>query len=183
MSLLDSPVEIRENSIQFSMETEFCEFSPELEDHFGWVQLDESVKSRSTDPETGHGIDEINDFCLRMKSYWNFPYPVHPSEPYHIPDLRPPPQLFLPEDPLRLACYLKRTMGVGLKKEFATRKLGNNSRGTREEGQNPQIATDNASLERAVSLLDRRGGASPSMGQRIKRFDFVPGDPPQVGFD
>nr|UTS76828.1 ribosomal protein L5 [Cuscuta microstyla] len=34
MSLLDSPVEIRENSIQFSMEREFCEFSPELEDHF-----------------------------------------------------------------------------------------------------------------------------------------------------
>lgn len=34
MSLLDYPVEIRENSIQFSMETEFCEFSPELEDHF-----------------------------------------------------------------------------------------------------------------------------------------------------
>uniref|UniRef100_A0AAU7N3S1 Large ribosomal subunit protein uL5m n=1 Tax=Polyscias bisattenuata TaxID=419756 RepID=A0AAU7N3S1_9APIA len=34
MSLLDSPVEIRQNSIQFSMETEFCEFSPELEDHF-----------------------------------------------------------------------------------------------------------------------------------------------------
>ncbi|GMY33684.1 ribosomal protein L5 [Fagus crenata] len=34
MSLLDSSVEIRENSIQFSMETEFCEFSPELEDHF-----------------------------------------------------------------------------------------------------------------------------------------------------
>lgn len=34
MSLLDSPVEIRENSIQFSMETEFCEFSPELESHF-----------------------------------------------------------------------------------------------------------------------------------------------------
>lgn len=34
MSLLDSPIEIRENSIQFSMETEFCEFSPELEDHF-----------------------------------------------------------------------------------------------------------------------------------------------------
>lgn len=34
MSLLDSPLEIRERSIQFSMETEFCEFSPELEDHF-----------------------------------------------------------------------------------------------------------------------------------------------------
>lgn len=34
MSLLDSPVEIRENSMQFSMETEFCSFSPELEDHF-----------------------------------------------------------------------------------------------------------------------------------------------------
>ena len=34
MSLLDSRVEIGENSIQFSMETEFCEFSPELEDHF-----------------------------------------------------------------------------------------------------------------------------------------------------
>jgi len=34
MSLLDSPVEIRENSIKFFMETEFCEFSPELEDHF-----------------------------------------------------------------------------------------------------------------------------------------------------
>nr|AUD39301.1 ribosomal protein subunit L5 [Lasianthus sp. Kainulaninen et al. 17] len=34
MSLLDSAIEIRENSIQFSMETEFCEFSPELEDHF-----------------------------------------------------------------------------------------------------------------------------------------------------
>ncbi|KAG6467069.1 hypothetical protein ZIOFF_075112 [Zingiber officinale] len=30
----DSPVAIRENSIQFSMEREFCEFSPELEDHF-----------------------------------------------------------------------------------------------------------------------------------------------------
>ena len=34
MSLLDSPVEIRENSIQFSMETPFCSFSPELEDQF-----------------------------------------------------------------------------------------------------------------------------------------------------
>ncbi|YP_009477616.1 ribosomal protein L5 (mitochondrion) [Nymphaea colorata] len=34
MSLLSSPVEIRENSIQLSMETFFCEFSPELEDHF-----------------------------------------------------------------------------------------------------------------------------------------------------
>nr|YP_009730996.1 ribosomal protein L5 [Epirixanthes elongata]QBB73149.1 ribosomal protein L5 [Epirixanthes elongata] len=33
MSLLDSPVEIRETSIQFSMETEFC-VSQELEDHF-----------------------------------------------------------------------------------------------------------------------------------------------------
>ncbi|CAK9185117.1 unnamed protein product [Ilex paraguariensis] len=31
---IDSPVEIRENSIQFLMETEFCEFSPELEEHF-----------------------------------------------------------------------------------------------------------------------------------------------------
>jgi ribosomal protein L5 len=34
MSLLDYLGEIRENSIQFSMDTEFCEFSPELEDHF-----------------------------------------------------------------------------------------------------------------------------------------------------
>ena len=34
MSMLDSPVEIRENSIKFFMETEFCEFSPELEDRF-----------------------------------------------------------------------------------------------------------------------------------------------------
>ncbi|XP_059630279.1 large ribosomal subunit protein uL5m-like [Cornus florida] len=34
MSLLDSLVEIREKSIQFSMETEFCEFSPELIDYF-----------------------------------------------------------------------------------------------------------------------------------------------------
>jgi len=34
MSLLDSPVEIRQNSIQFSVETEFLEFSPELEEHF-----------------------------------------------------------------------------------------------------------------------------------------------------
>nr|QKO26512.1 ribosomal protein L5 [Campynemanthe viridiflora] len=34
MSMLDSSVEIRENPIPFSMETEFCEFSPELEDHF-----------------------------------------------------------------------------------------------------------------------------------------------------
>ncbi|CAA7406375.1 unnamed protein product [Spirodela intermedia] len=34
MSLLDSLVEIRENPIQFSMEMEFCEFSPELGDHF-----------------------------------------------------------------------------------------------------------------------------------------------------
>ncbi|KAI3917938.1 hypothetical protein MKW98_000172 [Papaver atlanticum] len=31
---VNSPVKIKENSIQFSMETEFCEFSPELEDHF-----------------------------------------------------------------------------------------------------------------------------------------------------
>ncbi|KAL4183169.1 hypothetical protein AMTRI_Chr11g96810 [Amborella trichopoda] len=34
MSLLDSPVKIRENPIQFLMETEFCELSTELEDHF-----------------------------------------------------------------------------------------------------------------------------------------------------
>ncbi|KAL1299013.1 hypothetical protein AAHE18_18G076100 [Arachis hypogaea] len=34
MSLVDSPVERRLNSIQFSMETELFEFSPELEDHF-----------------------------------------------------------------------------------------------------------------------------------------------------
>nr|WGH58920.1 ribosomal protein L5 [Sapria himalayana] len=34
MSLLYSPVEIREKYIQFSMETEFCEFSPELEYNF-----------------------------------------------------------------------------------------------------------------------------------------------------
>lgn len=34
--------------------------------------------------------------------------------------------LCLPEDPLHLACYLKRTRRVGLKKEFVTRKLGNN---------------------------------------------------------
>ncbi|XP_049392025.1 60S ribosomal protein L5, mitochondrial [Solanum stenotomum] len=34
MSLLDSPLEIRERSIQFSMETKFCEFSPELENYF-----------------------------------------------------------------------------------------------------------------------------------------------------
>ncbi|KAI3905802.1 hypothetical protein MKW98_006436 [Papaver atlanticum] len=34
MSLLDCPVKISENSIQFSVETKFCELSPELEDHF-----------------------------------------------------------------------------------------------------------------------------------------------------
>ena len=34
MSMLDSRAEIRENTIKFFMETEFCEFSPELEDHF-----------------------------------------------------------------------------------------------------------------------------------------------------
>ncbi|PHT80127.1 60S ribosomal protein L5, mitochondrial [Capsicum annuum] len=34
MSLLDSPLKIRERSIQFLMETEFCKFSPKLEDHF-----------------------------------------------------------------------------------------------------------------------------------------------------
>nr|BAJ22095.1 ribosomal protein L5 [Cycas taitungensis] len=34
MSLCNSPVEIQRNSIQFSMETEFCESFPELEDHF-----------------------------------------------------------------------------------------------------------------------------------------------------
>lgn len=33
-SLLDFPVKIRENAIKFSMETEFCELTPELEDHF-----------------------------------------------------------------------------------------------------------------------------------------------------
>ena len=32
--ILDSPVEIREKSIQFSMEREFCEFSPELKSSF-----------------------------------------------------------------------------------------------------------------------------------------------------
>nr|ULQ69525.1 ribosomal protein L5 [Isolepis setacea] len=32
--LLDYPVEIRENSMKFSMETEFLEFYPELEDQF-----------------------------------------------------------------------------------------------------------------------------------------------------
>ncbi|KAL4183174.1 hypothetical protein AMTRI_Chr11g96870 [Amborella trichopoda] len=34
MSLLDSPVKIQENPIQFLMTTEFCELSTELEDHF-----------------------------------------------------------------------------------------------------------------------------------------------------
>ncbi|KAL4179722.1 hypothetical protein AMTRI_Chr13g121490 [Amborella trichopoda] len=34
MSLLDSPIKIRESPIQFSMETEFYKLSPELEDHF-----------------------------------------------------------------------------------------------------------------------------------------------------
>jgi ribosomal protein L5 len=34
MSMLDSKVEVKENTIKFFMETEFCEFSPELEDHF-----------------------------------------------------------------------------------------------------------------------------------------------------
>nr|BCT43292.1 ribosomal protein L5 [Musa coccinea] len=34
MSILDSKVEIRENPIQFSMETGFFELSPELEEHF-----------------------------------------------------------------------------------------------------------------------------------------------------
>ncbi|ERM97419.1 hypothetical protein AMTR_s00251p00014110 [Amborella trichopoda] len=34
MSLLDSLVKIWENPIQFSMETEVCELSPELKDHF-----------------------------------------------------------------------------------------------------------------------------------------------------
>nr|AEO21074.1 ribosomal protein L5 [Silene conica] len=34
LSLLSSPVEIRGNSIKFSMEPEFCSFFPELEDHF-----------------------------------------------------------------------------------------------------------------------------------------------------
>nr|QKO26546.1 ribosomal protein L5 [Arachnitis uniflora] len=33
-TVMSITVEIRENPIQFSMETEFCEFSPELEDHF-----------------------------------------------------------------------------------------------------------------------------------------------------
>ncbi|KAL4181289.1 hypothetical protein AMTRI_Chr12g236500 [Amborella trichopoda] len=34
MSLLDSPFKIQEDPIQFSMETEFCKLSLELEDHF-----------------------------------------------------------------------------------------------------------------------------------------------------
>ncbi|CAN8221929.1 unnamed protein product [Cochlearia groenlandica] len=34
-----------------------------------------------------------------------------------------------------------------------------------------------------TSSVAARGGASPSMGQRIKRFDFVSRDPPQVGFE
>ncbi|KAL5987420.1 hypothetical protein ACLOJK_038586 [Asimina triloba] len=58
----------------------------------------------------------------------------------------------------------------------------------REEKGRPLERTDRRdrlklSLSRAASLLDRRGGASQSMGQRIKRFDFVPRDPPQVGFE
>lgn len=34
MSMLNSRADIRENTVKFFMETEFCEFSPELEDHF-----------------------------------------------------------------------------------------------------------------------------------------------------
>jgi len=34
LSFLNSPAEIRENSMKFSMETEFFEFFPELADHF-----------------------------------------------------------------------------------------------------------------------------------------------------
>nr|ULQ70063.1 ribosomal protein L5 [Xyris indica] len=34
MSMLDFPVEIRENPIKLFLETPFCEFSPELLDHF-----------------------------------------------------------------------------------------------------------------------------------------------------
>lgn len=34
ISIFSSSVEIRENAILFSMEREFCEFSPELDDHF-----------------------------------------------------------------------------------------------------------------------------------------------------
>ncbi|KAJ1281639.1 hypothetical protein BS78_04G321000 [Paspalum vaginatum] len=34
MSMLDSRAEVRDSTIKFFMETEFCEFSPELEDHF-----------------------------------------------------------------------------------------------------------------------------------------------------
>ncbi|RWV97195.1 hypothetical protein BHE74_00049532 [Ensete ventricosum] len=41
MSTLDSTVEIRENPIKFSMETEFFEFSPELEEH---LEIFEHIK-------------------------------------------------------------------------------------------------------------------------------------------
>ncbi|WVZ73123.1 hypothetical protein U9M48_021469 [Paspalum notatum var. saurae] len=34
MSMLGSRAEVRENTIKFFMETEFCEFSPELDEHF-----------------------------------------------------------------------------------------------------------------------------------------------------
>nr|QXE44274.1 ribosomal protein L5 [Sciadopitys verticillata]BDC46301.1 ribosomal protein L5 [Sciadopitys verticillata] len=52
------PVEIRTNSIQFPMETEFCEFFPELEDHFelfehiGGFNVAIATSAASTQDET-----------------------------------------------------------------------------------------------------------------------------------
>ena len=45
---------------------------------------------------------------------------------------------------------------------------------------------NDSGLKKSLSRLnglDRRGGASQSMGQKIKRFYFVSRDPPQVGFE
>ncbi|ERM97392.1 hypothetical protein AMTR_s00127p00094990 [Amborella trichopoda] len=69
MSLLDSPIKIWENPIQFSIETEFCESSGELEDHFEIFEHIQGfnvtiVTTANTQDET---LPPWRGFCKKMR--------------------------------------------------------------------------------------------------------------------
>ncbi|KAI3913374.1 hypothetical protein MKW92_001499 [Papaver armeniacum] len=57
MFFLHSPLKIKQNSIQFSMETEFCEFSPELEDHF---EIFEHIRGFNMTIVTSDNTQDVN---------------------------------------------------------------------------------------------------------------------------
>ncbi|WOH11464.1 hypothetical protein DCAR_0830951 [Daucus carota subsp. sativus] len=88
MSLLDSPVEIRENSIQFSMETEFCERPPRHsrrvvaeihEEVLRYLPVTPSEYPRrelgSTSPNLHFTPRRlVNGFCDRMSNFLEFSF-------------------------------------------------------------------------------------------------------------